>query len=490
MTALAQEAFEPEAAEPTKVSHSHAGVDANEALNQIGERLSHLSVAIADTSGRIGDVAANGDRQLELANLAASDARAMHTANGLLTQSLAETRESATRTAQTLGTAASAIASALESTTGTMRSLGDETLQIHGTLEQVDKMVSDIQKASVAIAQIAQETQLLALNASVEAARAGEAGRGFAVIAQAVKGLADQIKNITGQNAEAIATLSEHLTEMQAITVRSAKTAEQAKERAEEATGASDELNHLSASVSELVQDIEQMAKPVDQNVAAFEQLEGNLGEIVELASNTHEHLATTRERTDDILTISEEFMRFVAASGVETADTPMIDLVKQKADEIAELFETAIRNGEISIDMLFDRNYQPIPNTDPQQVSTRYLAFTDKHLPRIQEPVLSMDPAITFCAAVDENGYLPTHNLIYSKPQTDDPVWNAANCRNRRIFDDRTGLSAGQNENEFLLQTYRRDMGGGKFVLMKDVSAPIYVNGRHWGGFRMGYKV
>jgi methyl-accepting chemotaxis protein len=32
--------------------------------------------------------------------------------------------------------------------------------------------------------------------------------------------------------------------------------------------------------------------------------------------------------------------------------------------------------------------------------------------------------------------------------------------------------------------------MGGGRFVLMKDVSAPIAVNGRHWGGFRIGFKV
>jgi methyl-accepting chemotaxis protein len=120
----------------------------------------------------------------------------------------------------------------------------------------------------------------------------------------------------------------------------------------------------------------------------------------------------------------------------------------------------------------------------------TRFVALTDAKLPPIQEELLSADPRITFCAAVDRNGYLPTHNLIYSRPQGPDPVWNAANCRNRRIFNDRTGLSAGRNQRQFLLQTYRRDMGGGTFVLMKDVSAPISVNGRHWGGFRIGFKV
>ena len=102
----------------------------------------------------------------------------------------------------------------------------------------------------------------------------------------------------------------------------------------------------------------------------------------------------------------------------------------------------------------------------------------------------MGFDKRIAFCAAVDRNGYLPTHNAIYSQPQGSDPVWNAANCRNRRIFNDRTGLSAGRSTRPFLLQTYRRDMGGGQFALMKDCSAPITVNGRHWGGLRVAYKV
>ena len=59
-----------------------------------------------------------------------------------------------------------------------------------------------------------------------------------------------------------------------------------------------------------------------------------------------------------------------------------------------------------------------------------------------------------------------------------------------QHIFDDRVGLAAGRNREPFLLQIYRRDMGGGKFVLMKDLSAPITVGGRHWGGVRIAYKL
>jgi len=111
--------------------------------------------------------------------------------------------------------------------------------------------------------------------------------------------------------------------------------------------------------------------------------------------------------------------------------------------------------------------------------------------IPPIQEPALSFDPRVVFCAPIDVNGYIPSHNKVFSHPQRPgDPIWNAANSRTRRMFNDRVGLAAGMNQTDFLIQSYRRDMGGGKFAVMKDISAPIFVRGRHWGGLRLAYKV
>ena len=114
---------------------------------------------------------------------------------------------------------------------------------------------------------------------------------------------------------------------------------------------------------------------------------------------------------------------------------------------------------------------------------------MTDRILPAIQDPIQQSDPRIVFCVAWAKGGYLPTHNPNYRKPQGSDPVWNSANCRNRRIFKDRAVEKVAANTKPFLLQTYRRDMGGGNFVLMKDLSSPILIQGRHWGAFRMGYR-
>jgi methyl-accepting chemotaxis protein len=206
--------------------------------------------------------------------------------------------------------------------------------------------------------------------------------------------------------------------------------------------------------------------------------------------SMTSDSLRRADERITSLLGHSEELIGYIAKSGFRTNDTKFIEYVVANARKIGELFEQAVTSGRISASDLFDDDYKPVPGSNPQQVTTRFSTFTDAVLPDIQEPALGFDPKVAFCAAVDRNGYLPTHNRKFSQPQGSDPVWNNANCRNRRIFNDRTGLNAGRNTKPFLIQTYRRDMGGGQFVMMKDVSAPIIVQGRHWGGLRMGYRI
>ena len=107
---------------------------------------------------------------------------------------------------------------------------------------------------------------------------------------------------------------------------------------------------------------------------------------------------------------------------------------------------------------------------------------------PGVQEGILSLSSKVVFRIAADRNGYIATHNRKYCHPQRGDLAWDTANSRYRRIFNDRTGLASARNQRPFLLQTYRRDMGGGTFVVMKEAAAPILVNGRNWGGLRLAF--
>ncbi|MEP3670094.1 MAG: methyl-accepting chemotaxis protein, partial [Roseibium sp.] len=175
----------------------------------------------------------------------------------------------------------------------------------------------------------------------------------------------------------------------------------------------------------------------------------------------------------------------------IHADNSVFVERAEKGASKIAAAMEQLLSSRRLSVDSLFDTKYRPIQGTDPQQYSTGCITQLEEVMPAILEEILSLDQSMAFCTAVDRNGYLPVHNKAYSHPQRpDDPVWNAANCRNKRIFDDRAGLSAGRNTRPFLIQSYARDMGNGKFVWMREVDAPIIVDGRHWGGFRTAYKL
>src|SRR5258708_29472227 len=132
------------------------------------------------------------------------------------------------------------------------------------------------------------------------------------------------------------------------------------------------------------------------------------------------------------------------------------------------------------------DEIYSELPGPTRKQCITEYVAFTDRILPPIQDPIQKIDARVVFCVAWAKGGYLPTHNPNYRLPQGPDPVWNNANCRNKRLFNDRAVKKVAANTKPFLLQTYRRDMGGGHFVLMKHLSSPLHLRGPPRGPFRL----
>jgi methyl-accepting chemotaxis protein len=174
----------------------------------------------------------------------------------------------------------------------------------------------------------------------------------------------------------------------------------------------------------------------------------------------------------------------------IRSENREFIDRAIKGASTIGAALEDAVTRGAVALDDVFDNDYVPIPGTEPQQYRNRFLDAADRILPPIQEPMLASDPRMVFCVAIDRNGYLPVHNLAYSEPQRPgDVLWNTANARNRRIFDDRAGLAAGRVVRPYLIQNYPRNMGD-RTVMMWEVDAPIRVFGKHWGGLRTAYTL
>jgi methyl-accepting chemotaxis protein len=363
---------------------------------------------------------------------------------------------------------------------GAVQGIEEQLEELEGALGEVSTMSRNIQK-------IARQTNLLALNATIEAARAGDAGKGFAVVATEVKTLARQTADVTVGIDTTVQKLSGSVTDLIDSSTDTLKMADSVGSGVGVINNAVSVFGQAINTVEGKVGDISQAAS---QSLSQCGEVIGEIDKFFEGIAMTSESLIKADERITSLLGSSEELMGYIAASGFRTEDTPFIETIQETARKISAAFEEAISKGRISMADLFDETYVPIPGTNPQQHVTRFATFTDEILPQFQEANLTFDDRVAFCVAIDRNGYIATHINKVSQPQGPDPVWNNANCRNRRIFNDRTGLAAGRNTKPFLLQTYRRDMGGGKFVMMKDVSSPIIVQGRHWGGVRFGYRI
>jgi methyl-accepting chemotaxis protein len=407
----------------------------------------------------------------------------------LIAAAMGDLRRSADATRLVLSKSAEEVSDTLTTISDSMQDLGKVMIGVTRSIDEVRNTIASVQEASASIQSISMETQMIAINAGVEAARAGDAGRGFAVISQSIKSLAIQVRKFSDENRKNLEALQLLLDQMLNVARTNCNKAQSAVEASNTAKDATKQIQSLVSSVQQLTTGIEGLSEPIHRNARNSKRVSERVANLVTAVETADRQLVKTQKRASNILTISEELMLYVVEAGFHTRDSAIIEICQRSAAEVKSVFEAGVSSGAISLAALFDSAYRPVSGTNPEQVTTLFTAFTDRVLPAIQEAVLASSDRIAFCAAVDRNGYLPTHNLAYSKPQGPDPVWNAANSRNRRIFSDRTGLNACRNTLPFLLQTYRRDMGGGQYALMKDISAPIVVRGRHWGCLRMGVK-
>jgi len=340
----------------------------------------------------------------------------------------------------------------------------------------------DIRKVTQVIDSIAEQTNLLALNASIESARAGEHGRGFAVVA-------DEVRTLAGRTSDATVEVSNLVEAIHNETTVAVNNIEQLSKHIEQQSETTEGIVEQLASIVEQAETVEQQLQKITGLMGENAEDLSRNGELLHSVnsdlSEQYQQLDDVSGQAEQLELQSEQLFAHLVENDADAEHKVIYQAATDAAEQLGQRLEQAVEQGELTSAQLFSRDYQAVPGTEPVKYKTPYTEFFESILPAIQEPTLKRHEHIIYAIATDPKGYVARHNDAFNKPLTGDPKKDLVGNRSRRLFNDKTGARCGAHTQTLLLQTYKRDTG----EVMHDLSVPVYVNGKHWGGFRIGYK-
>ncbi|WP_181919266.1 methyl-accepting chemotaxis protein [Alkalilimnicola ehrlichii] len=365
-------------------------------LKAVAERAGPLGIEIADIAAHVDDVNRRAAHEATVFTDLRTIAEDLRLSNRSVAQAAQGSRDAGATAAAEIAQSEQTLGKALAD----IRQLTDSVSHLHERLRGVNDALARIGEVAGGIDSIARQTRLLALNATIEAARAGAVGRGFAVVAEEVKELSQQTGDATQQIGTSLAELREQIQDLVGL-------GEQATAHASAASAGTSAIRQVFETVNDAIRKTDSGSARI---VEAVQQIDGytertvaGLESLADEVAKSSNNLKQASELTTGLLRHTEELINITHEVEIPGQERDHIDAAQRGARQISEAFEAALAEGRISEADLFDRDYKPIPGTDPIQYTTRYAKLTDERLPPIQEPIHRNDeksrplaPAIT----------------------------------------------------------------------------------------------
>ena len=192
-----------------------------------------------------------------------------------------------------------------------IQSVAESAGKLGQVLTTLDGQAAEIGRIIGVINDIADQTNLLALNAAIEAARAGEAGRGFAVVADEVRKLAEKTMTATKEVENSIHQIQDGSRHA----VASMKETEARVAGSTEATSkAGEALANIMTRIREVTSQVGQIATAAEQQSAAAEEINRNLEVIAEVAREADEGASQTAQATRELAELAQSLLRLAGA--------------------------------------------------------------------------------------------------------------------------------------------------------------------------------
>ena len=358
-----------------------------------------------------------------------------------------------------------------------INTVGEKVLRFNQTVEDLSRRSESVNQFASLIREVSDQTNLLALNAAIEAARAGEAGRGFAVVADEVRKLAERVKTAT---TEITGNISAMLTQVQNTRAENEVINNDVQHTRDVVARSSNQFQGMVADFERTGEQLLQIAAAMEQLSVTNGQVHENVEMIHSLSNKVSSHMEDSSLRTAGLSESTEGVQELVSRFkiGRGTFDT-VVGKTRQFRDKLKAALEEMNKAGQD----IFDTRYQAYGNSKPQRFRVSWGEEYTNRCQALLEEAFNDIPNCAYAVGVNVDGYLSSHNTKFSKPMTGDDKVDLLGNRCNRKFNNPAELRAASNSNSMLIRTYLRDTG----EILCDIAMPIEINGRLWGNVRVG---